>query len=78
MSRRRRLTLAIMMEQGIEYSDFQRVKDATGRTGWRYRLDKRLTADQRTFLSSYGNVVISSAQHRHAPELVFDTVIVLD
>ena len=61
-----------------DYYDFHRVTGSDGEKGYRYILDKKLTADNITLLKKYDNVIISSCHNKHAPELTYDTLILLD
>lgn len=60
------------------YHDFQRVSDNKGNEGYRYTLGKKLTQEQIDIIKSYKNTIISSCQHKYAPEIKYDTVIILD
>jgi hypothetical protein len=66
-----------MIEMGIEYFDFQDVSNGE-KTGTRYILDKPLSTLQRAKLQEYSNVIISSCSYKYAPEITYDTIIVLD
>lgn len=59
------------------YHAFQKVKGDKG-IGYRYVLSEPLTQEQKDYLKQYSNVVINSAQHKYAPEIKYDTVILLD
>ena len=60
------------------YHDFHRVKDVDGNKGFRYILNKPLTDERRNQLYAFSNVRISSCVHKYAPEIRYDTVILLD
>lgn len=72
-----KLTFSKMIEMGIEYFDFQDVSNGE-KTGTRYILDKPLTTSQRAKLQECSNVIISSCSYKYAPEITYDTIIVLD
>lgn len=79
MGRRRKMTLADMTSAGITYHDFHRVKNKYGLLGWLYVLDKPLTRDQfRALHTRWENVTTGTAQHRHAPEIQYSTLILWD
>ena len=62
---------------GTDFFRYEFVKDSQGRTGVRYFVEN-LTQAQRETLSGFGNVVLSKATSRYAPEIQYDTVILLD
>ena len=67
-----------MIENGIDYHDFQRVKNTAGEYGYRYVLDKPLTAAQLEAVNGYKNTVVGGCRHRYAPEIQYTTLILLD
>lgn len=77
-TRRRKANLWDLLRLGIEYHSFARVKNKEGMKGWRYTLCKSLTDEQREVLGMFKNVVLSSCQHRYAPEIRHDVVILTD
>ena len=72
-----KLTFSKMIEMGIEYFDFQNVSKGE-KTGTRYILAKPLTTLQRAKFQEYSNVIISSCSYKYAPEITYDTIILLD
>ena len=73
----KKATLQRFEELGIIYHNFSRVKNKNDR-GWRYTLSKPLTETQREELMKSKNVILGSATYRYAPEIVYNTVILLD
>lgn len=63
---------------GADYIDCQRVKNTKGVHGWRYIVEKRLTDEQRELILGFKNTIIGFARYKYAPELVHDTVVILD
>ena len=76
----KKATLQRFEELGIIYHNFSRVKNKTNKNdrGWRYTLSKPLTEIQRDELLRSKNVILGSATYRYAPEIVYNTVILLD
>ena len=77
-TRRKKACVWDLLRLGIEYHSFARVKNKEGMKGWRYTLCKSLTDEQREVLAKFKNVVLSSCQHRYAPEIRHDVVILTD
>lgn len=63
---------------GVSFIDCSRVRDKKGNRGWRYLMEKRLTEPQRTAVERFQNTIIGTARYRHAPEIVRDTIIIMD
>lgn len=59
------------------YTGFARVTGNKG-SGYRYTLSDKLTREQHDYLAQYDNVDFGTAQYRYAPEIKYDTVILLD
>lgn len=78
MSRRRKMTLADLIDAGISYHNFHRVKNKYGLHGWRYVLDKPLTPEQLQSVKRWENVTTGTAQNRYAPEIKYNTLIIWD
>lgn len=78
MARRKKMNLSDMLSAGIEYHNFQRVKNTAGEKGWRYILDKPLTAAQLEIVNGYRNTVVGGCHYRYAPEIQYTTLIILD
>lgn len=79
MAKRKIATIYDLDAVGMQYFAFSRVRDkATGERGYRYILDKPVTDAQRQALAWAENIVWGTAQYRYAPEIVHDTVILLD
>lgn len=76
--RRTKMRPADLYELGIDYFYEARVKNSNGERGWRYVLDKPLTPEQEKAVRSFKNTIISTATHRYAPEIVHQTIIILD
>lgn len=67
-----------LIDLDIEYHAFQRVKRCDGVTGTRFVLSKPLSDTQRKKLSAFRNIVFSSCAHKYAPEIRYETLIILD
>lgn len=79
MAKRRIATIYDLDATGMQYFDFARVRNAaTGERGYRYMLCKPATDAQRQALTWAKNIVWGTAQYRYAPEIVHDTIILLD
>lgn len=76
--RRKKMNHSDLYELGIDYGYSARVKNADGEKGWRYVLDKPLTPEQEKAVRSFKNTIISTATYRYAPEIVHQTIIMLD
>ena len=59
------------------YTGFAKVTGNKG-SGYRYTLSNKLTREQHDYLAQYDNVDFGTAQYRYAPEIKYDTVILLD
>ena len=59
------------------YTGFAKVTGNKG-SGYRYTLSNKLTREQHDYLAQYDNVDFGIAQYRYAPEIKYDTVILLD
>lgn len=59
------------------YTKFSKVKNDKG-VGYRYNLKNKLTREQHSYLEQYDNVFFGEAQYKYAPEIKYDTVILLD
>lgn len=46
--------------------------------GIRYTLDNRLTDEQKEIILSYKNTEVGTCHYRYAPEIKYDTVIILN
>lgn len=62
----------------IEYHAFQGVRRNDGVKGTRFVLSKPLSDAQREKLSAFRNVVFSSCALKYAPEIRYETLIILD
>ena len=79
MGRRKiKIQLSDFEAAGIHYIHFERVRNAKGDRGWRYVIEKDLTEAQKNFVLSFKNTILGTAQYRFAPEIIHDTVIVMD
>lgn len=76
--KRKKMLLSDMINNGINYFNFNRVKNNSGVRGWRYILDKPLTKEQITFILNFKNVVIGECNYKYAPELKYNTLIIFD
>lgn len=76
--RRQKATLMDLYDLNVQYHATQRVKDKEGRRGTRYVLSAPLTSDQKDILQAFKNVYISTCFYRYAPEIVYDTIIIMD
>lgn len=59
------------------YHAFSKVSGEMG-SGYRYVLSNKLTQEQKDYLAQYSNVQIGDAKYKYAPEIKYDTVILLD
>lgn len=75
---KRKLQLFDMIRAGVDYIAYQRVKDQAGNMGYRYILDKPLSAEQKEYIIGFQNVIVSSAAYKYAPEIKHDVIILLD
>lgn len=78
MGRRRKMTVGDMVNARIDYHNFLRVKNKHGLMGWRFILDRPLTPEQLQGLKRWENVTTGTAQHKHAPEIKYNTLILWD
>ena len=76
--RRRKASILDLMKNNVEYFKFERVKNAEGKRGTRYTLEKPLTDSQLEYLSQFKNVILSTCNYRYAPEIEHQVVIILD
>lgn len=80
--RRKKANVNDLFQMGIEWFDSQRCKrtDKTSKviTGTRFVLVKPMTDEQVFELGKFDNVIVGVAQHRHAPEIQHQTVILTD
>lgn len=76
-SKRRKFRYEWFHDIGTDFFRYEFVKDSQGRTGVRYFVEN-LTQAQRDVLAGFGNVILSKATSRYAPEIQYDTVILLD
>ena len=60
--------------------DYHRVVNNNDKTikGVRYRLANRLTQEQKDYILSFKNTIISDCYLKYAPEIKYDVVIILD
>ena len=63
---------------GLFYIHSERVTDPAGNTGTRFVIDTKLTAAQRDFIRSFNNTILSGAYYRHAPDITYPVVIIMD
>lgn len=78
MKKRRKLYhFKNLVADGIECCDYHNVTSPTGQKGIRYMLSKPLTSEQKRKLNNYDNVVISYACYKYAPQIKYDTLILL-
>ena len=59
------------------YASFSKVNGAKG-IGYRYTLANKLTREQHDYLAQYDNIDFGEAQYKYAPEIKYDTVVLLD
>ena len=76
--RRKKANIMDLIRVNVEYFKFERVKNAEGKRGTRYTLEKPLTDSQVEHLSQFKNVILSTCNYRYAPELEHQVVIILD
>lgn len=76
--KRKKMLLSDMINNDINYFNFNRVKNNLGVSGWRYVLEKPLTDEQKIFILTFKNVVIGDCHYKYAPELKYNTLIIFD
>ena len=76
--RRKKASILDLIRLNVDYFKFERVKNAEGKRGTRYTLEKPLTDSQLEYLSQFKNVITSSCTYRYAPEIQHQVVIILD
>ena len=76
--KKQKMYLGDMLDAGIDYIDFQCITEANKYSGYRYIIEKPLTEKQIAIINSYKNTIISYCYYRYAPEICYDTVILLD
>lgn len=77
-ARRRKAYFSDIATQCIGFSAFQRITDSHGNKGTRYVLTEPLTKEKQAYFTKFENVRFGKAQYRYAPEIVHDTLILLD
>lgn len=75
---RKKASILDLMKINVEYFKFERVKNAEGKKGTRYTLEKPLNESQSTYLSQFKNVILSTCSYRYAPEIKHQVLIILD
>lgn len=78
MARRRKAYFSDLMMKNVEYTAFSRVRDAKGNRGTRYVLSEPMSKEAREYFEKFENVKFGKAHYRYAPEIVHDTLILLD
>ncbi len=76
--RRKKADFYDLVDNGIMYHNFYKVKNKEGLTGVRYELSNPLTQRQRERLGRFKNIIISQGIHRYAPEIKQTSIIILD
>lgn len=76
--KRKKMTAQDLYAADISFYDFHRVKNADGLRGFRYILDKPLTEEQLAVVKQFKNVILGGAQHKYAPEIRHQTIILTD
>lgn len=67
-----------LSKNNIFYHAFQRIKTIDNKKGYRYIIDKPLTDETRRELLKFKNVILSSCTLKYAPEIKYDTIILID
>lgn len=78
MARRRKAYFSDLMMQNVEYTAFSRVCDSKGNRGTRYVLSEPMAKEVKEYFEKFENVKFGKAHYRYAPEIVHDTLILLD
>ena len=76
--KRIKLTLTDLINTGITYYNFRRIKFSSGERGWSYYLDKPLTDSQTKWLLQWKNVVLGTRTYVYAPEIQSNIIVILD
>ena len=76
--RRLKASLIDIINNDIKYFASQRVKNANGVKGTRFILDAPLTEAQKSALKGYKNIIYSNCYYKYAPEIKYNTLIILD
>ena len=76
--KRQKMNFYDLIDMNINYHDFQQVHDNAGNKGTRYILSNMLTDEQIAKINSFKNTIISTCQYRYAPEIKYQTLIILD
>lgn len=76
--KRKKMVLSDMINAGINYFAFNRVKNSNGIKGWRYILEKPLTDYQYSIILKYQNTLVGGCFNRSAPEQKHQTLILFD
>ena len=76
--KRQKATLMDLYDLDVQYHASQRVKDKKGNLGTRYILSKALTSEQEGVLQAFKNIRFSTCYCKYAPEIVYNTVIIMD
>lgn len=76
--KRQKATLTDLYDLNVRYHATQRVKDKQGNFGTRYILSKELTSEQKALLQAFKNIHFSTCYYKYAPEIVYDTVVIMD
>lgn len=81
MSRRKtKFTAFDLLNMGCYFFEEHKVysKIDTTNKGIRYTLDEKLTQEQKDKILAYKNTDIGTCHYRYAPELEYDTVIIMN
>ena len=75
--KKRKMNFVMLSDLVGGYVDFKRVS-RLGVMGYAYRLERKLTEDERKTILSYQNTSIGTWQHLYAPEMSMDGVFLGD
>lgn len=74
-----KMTIQDLYHIGVEYFASARVTNKnTGERGYRFILEKPLTAEQVEYISKFKNVILSDCYFKYAPEIKHPTILLLD
>ena len=76
--KRKKAGLMNLINAGVEYHAYQRIKNYIHGYGWRLTLDKPLTAEQKKALEGFKNLSFGECHHKYAPEIRYNTITLFD
>lgn len=78
MSRRRKAYFSDIVMKNVGFTAFSRVYDTKGNRGTRYVLSEPMAKEAKAYFEEFENVKFGKVRLRYAPEIVYDTLILLD